>query len=258
MMDQATRDQMFAVYDAYARSFAGAGGRLEEMQQLKFDHSHRVAAIARAVAAEEGWPETDALLADVAGLYHDVGRYRQYREYRTFQDYRSIDHGECGWQVINEAGLLDAMNPEEREIVLVATRRHNAKDVPPGLVPRQERFLRLVRDSDKIDIYDVLYDNVRSRRFLKYPEIFHGVDPDGPVTPEVLATVRARQPQSYKNAKSVSDFLLLTAQWLSDFNFAASRRLVRERNVVGRLKEIINLTPEVEETLEAARGWLED
>lgn len=257
-MKPATRDQLFAVYDAYAQSFAGADGRLEEMQQLKFDHSHRVAAIAHAIAAEEGWPEEDVLLADVAGLYHDVGRYRQYREYRTFQDYRSIDHGECGWRVISEAGLLDALSPEEREIVLVATRHHNAKDVPPGLTPRQERFLRLDRDSDKIDIYDVLYDNVRSRRYLKYPEIFHGVDPDGPVTPEVLATVRARQPQSYKNAKSVSDFLLLTAQWLGDFNFAASRRLVRQRDVVGRLKEIINLTPEVAATLEEARGWLGD
>ena len=257
-MDQPTHARLFAVYDAYAQSFAGPDGQLEEMQALKFAHSHRVAATARTIAGEEKWPEADIRLADVVGLYHDIGRYRQYREYRTFQDYRSVDHGEYGWRIINETGCLDILPPEEREIVLVATRRHNAKTVPADLPPRQRQFLLLARDSDKIDIYDVLYDNIRTRRYLKYPEIFHGVDPDGPVSPELLAKVRARQPQSYKDAKSVSDFLLLTVQWLSDFNFPASRRLVREHDVLGHIREIINLTPEVAETLDAAQHWLDD
>lgn len=258
MIDRALHDRLFADYDAYARSFAGADGKLQEMQELKFAHSHRVAEFAREIAARENWPEADILLAGVVGLYHDIARYRQYRDYRTFQDYRSFNHGEAGAEILRETRLLRDLGAEDEEAAVTATRHHNAKVVPGGLSPRQELFLWLDRDSDKLDIYDVLYDNVKTGRYLAHPEVFHGVDPDGPVTPAILAGVRARQPLGYEGVKSVSDFLMITVLWVYELHYPASRRLARERRVVDHVGEIVKMSPEVADALDDARAFLRD
>lgn len=256
-MNQQQHDRLVNDYEKYAASFADAMGNLLEMQQLKLDHSHRVAETARDIATREYWNAEEVLLAHIVGLYHDIARYQQYRDYHTFQDYRSVNHGEFGAKIIEETGILNILSPEEREIVIVATRYHNAKTLPEGLSPRQELFLKLDRDSDKIDIYEVLYTNVKSRVYLKYPEIFHGVDPEGAVSPEMLAGVRSGQPQSYAQVKSVSDFLLLTIQWTNELYFSVSRRLLVEHHALDHIEEIIKLTPEVKEVLDAARRKLE-
>ena len=41
----------------------------------------------------------DVQLAEIMGLFHDVGRFRQYSIYKTFNDAQSEDHADLGLKV---------------------------------------------------------------------------------------------------------------------------------------------------------------
>ncbi|GHV20853.1 metal-dependent phosphohydrolase [Planctomycetales bacterium] len=248
----------YRAYDEYVAGFRDANGALLEMQQLKLDHSRRVAQIARDLAAAEKWRAADLPLAEIAGLYHDIGRYAQYRDYRTFQDRHSVNHGELGDEII-AAGVLAFLPPDELATVRVATRHHNARDLPTGLPARQLRFLQLDRDSDKIDIYATLTGSIKDQLHLKYPELLHGVDPDGPAAAALIDRVLRGEKIGALDAKSLSDFLVVSLQWIvNGFSFPASYRLLKERRVLAAVAEVIKMSPKVEELLRFAERRIEE
>ena len=71
--------------------------------------------------------EHDVLLAELIGLLHDVGRFRQWSVYRTFRDNLSEDHAELGLKVIQEQSLYKELDSEDRSILLFAISNHNKK-----------------------------------------------------------------------------------------------------------------------------------
>ena len=83
MIDIDVRDMLFCKYDEYVATFE-INGVLDAMSQLKVEHSKRVAENARLIAGYNGFSKSMVVLAEVCGLLHDIGRYRQLKKYGTF------------------------------------------------------------------------------------------------------------------------------------------------------------------------------
>lgn len=99
--------------------------------------------------------EHDVLLAELIGLLHDVGRFRQWSVYRTFRDNLSEDHAELGLKVIQEQSLYKELDSEDRSILLFAISNHNKKFIAQAPSERHLLFAKIIRDADKLDIYRV-------------------------------------------------------------------------------------------------------
>ena len=67
---------------------------------LKIVHSQKVAEISKQLAIHRNCSAMDVDLAEVTGLYHDIGRFEQIRQYHTFIDWKSVDHAKLSTVVL--------------------------------------------------------------------------------------------------------------------------------------------------------------
>ncbi len=243
-------------FSAWVEGFRTGGAPLPAGLQLKLDHTRRVAANARDIARGLDWPPEDVRLAEALGWLHDMGRFAQFAEFGHFHDATSFDHGDRGAEIAARSGLLDGLDDEPRACLLAGIRHHNVKTIPADLPPPQVRFLRLVRDADKLDIFHVVAEGLKRDGFRELAEMWPHIDLDGPVNPRLLEDIRARREGDVKHVKSLADFLLLEAAWLYDLRFAPARERARRDRVLETLAGHLPDDPDIQEILADIRRHL--
>ena len=140
----------------YMKSFYNEDEEIQHAMLMKEAHTGRVRAIIRDLAVHLGLSEEDVALAEIMGLLHDVGRFRQFTVYRTFKDHLSEDHAAAGLKLMEEHGLLDGLLPWEQSLVRFAVEWHNKKEIAPAPDACHLGYAKMLRDADKLDIYHVL------------------------------------------------------------------------------------------------------
>jgi hypothetical protein len=80
----------------YVSGFFTGSDELDRVFKLKQMHTERVCFTIRRLGKALQLSSRDLLLAEVAALLHDVGRFSQFARYRTFRDKDSTHHGRLG------------------------------------------------------------------------------------------------------------------------------------------------------------------
>ena len=230
---------------AYVQSFAAADGRLDAMMQLKLDHSQRVSAECRAVAAELHWSGSDQDLAAAAGLLHDVGRFEQCRRYHTFADVRSVDHGDLGVEVLAQVALLSEVAPGPAALIREAVRCHNKHAIPATLAAPARALVQLIRDVDKLDIMTLIEQSVRSGAYARDPGILLHVTAAGAPSADLVAEIRAGGTGSYAHVRSLADIRLVGVSWTRDIACLPVLARLRQRGLTNDLTQALAGHPEV-------------
>ncbi len=217
----------------YADRFL-VGDRNEDLMiLLKRDHCLQVAEVALELMKSVTGDPRELLLAETAGLLHDIGRFIQYRKYRTFADAKSENHSVLSVGVIRELELLAGYTPVEQELICDSILCHNRPAIPEGLPERERLYAALLRDADKIDIYRVVLE------YYENPSSIGTVTLDLPDTPEVSSEVveslRAHHPVRMTALRTVSDFKLCQLAWIYDLNLPRSYHFFRERSYLERM-----------------------
>jgi hypothetical protein len=244
-----------AWFASYCGTFRSADADVQRNFDLKELHTRNVCAAARLIA--QGGGERRLMLAEVAALCHDLGRFPQYQEFRTFMDSESLNHAHLSARILKQSSLLDFLPEAERDSVLGAVRLHNAFLVPSGLPPATEDLLRLVRDADKLDIWRVFIDYFYAPDNERASAVGLGF-PDLPgCSPDVLAAVGAGKMVQLSMLKSLHDFKLLQLSWVYDINFPSTLRLIKERGVLERLAATLPREEAVLAVLDQVQSYLE-
>lgn len=247
MTDAATVGDLAALhrwFSSYCASFRSSDTEVQRNYDLKELHTRNVCEAACLIT--EGGDPGRRMLAEVAGLCHDLGRFPQYRDHRTFKDADSVNHAQLSARLMQETGVLEFLPAPDRESVILAVRFHNLFEIPHGLPPETEDLLKVVRDADKLDIWRVFADYFHtpeseraSAAGLGFPDLPH-------CSPEVLETVAAGKMVQLSALKSLNDFKLLQLSWVYDINFLSTLRLIKERHV---LEQMAAMLPEEEAVL---------
>lgn len=207
--------------------------RLHPMLQSKWVHSARVARLCRDLAAELDWTPEDRSAAETAGWIHDVGRFSQWSEYGTYHDGSSINHAARGHEVLASKSPLGSRTTARGAELLDAVRCHNMLEVPANLAASSRPLVGMVRDGDKLDIFEVVLSYLAQGRL---GELLPRLQADGPVNPVLVGEIVTTRRATYANAKSIADFLLILVSWVYDLNYSPSLRLVRKRRVLDRVR----------------------
>lgn len=252
-MDSAQLKRIQEWFNQYVDRFR-QDGQLIAMQQLKLDHSLRVAQDAEGVARDLGWDQREVNVAAALGLLHDVGRFEQFAQYGTFYDPISVNHAQKGYEVLLEENPLANLNESDRHRILSAVRYHNRKTLPDNLDADTLRFAQLARDADKLDIYFVVHDAIITGLHRKHRDLLWEIDLDGPPNPSLVECVKKRQMGSQTEVRSLADYLLMQLGWTYDINFPATMQRIRQRSV---LENICSHLPDTQEIRNAAKSSFE-
>ena len=240
--------EMHAWMNAYMRSFRTDDPDVMLGIRLKEIHTGYVTANARALAKHIGCNAHDMALAEIIGLFHDVGRFRQYAVYQTFNDAQSEDHAELGLKVLAEVKLLDRLTPQDAEIVRFAIKYHNKKEIAPTDDRRKLFFA-------KLDIYRVLLPFLSPDGAEKAPN-FVPSDAAQEVSPDFVADFAAGRQADYYRLRTHGDRKIVRLMWIYDINFAWTLRRIVARGYVDAFIDSIPLQEGISEGIARMRRYI--
>jgi hypothetical protein len=256
-MEQAELDGLRAWFFEYIRQFYGDEEYVNDNLRLKEEHTKRTCEEMLYLAGEVGLSEGDVRVAEAVALLHDVARFVQFVRCRTYVDTKcGMNHGRMGMEILKKEGVLEGIDGAEREVILRAVEYHGVKDVPGELDERTRLFCGLIRDADKLDIYQLMVTNWRQYRDDPENFRFEVEIPDEPyVSEEVAADVLAGGTVDYAKLRTWNDMKLVTLGWVYDVTFAATLRRIKQRRY---LEDIIDLLPDIEQVQQVAAKVLAD
>ena len=238
-MDEA---QLQELYDWFARFVAGFRGDSPDAQRnfdLKVEHTHKVCALMRRLAAAEGLALADQRLAEAVALCHDVGRFPQYRQYQTFNDAVSVNHAALGVQTLKSEQALSALPVAVAERLLAGVALHNAFRLPADLTPEVRRLAHLIRDADKLDIWRVLIEYCSADEEERASAVVWELPDTGCCSERALAEVMAGRMIERSLLETADDFKLLQLSWVFDLNCRESFAVLAERGDISRLARLL-------------------
>ena len=141
---------------AYMKSFYSDDAEVQQGILLKEKHTGYVTSNCVELAKFLKLSTHDTELAEIIGLFHDVGRFYQYKIYKTFNDADSEDHADLALKVIDKLEFFNELSAQDFDVVKFAIQNHNKKLIAPCDDERKIFFAKIIRDADKLDIYRVL------------------------------------------------------------------------------------------------------
>ena len=156
-------------------------------------------------------------------------------------------------KVLDEHAVLANVAGTERAVIEKAIEFHGALQLP-ALNERTLHFAKMIRDADKIDIFELLVENYRI--LANEPEKFKWEleFPDTPqCSPDIINAIFHNEMIDYGKLKTVNDAKLLQLGWVFDVYFAHSLKQIYDR---GYLQAIIDLLPNTDEIKQVANHIL--
>lgn len=235
--------KMHTWMDGYMNQFVTDDEEVMQGIRIKMKHTGYVTAIARELAQHLALSEHDIALAEIMGLFHDVGRFRQYSIYKTFNDAQSEDHADLGLKVLaEEMPYMEDLSAEDAELVRYAIKYHNKKEIPADATGRKLLFAKLLRDADKLDIYRVLAPFLDPENADNAPK-FIKADASQYISPDFIEIFKEGKQADYRMLRTLGDRKLVRLLWVYDVNFGWTLKKMVER---GYIQKVIDHLPEQE------------
>lgn len=177
---------------------------------LKKNYSIRVMNLCIKYAKKLGFNDEDVSLAKVIGLLHDIGRFEQLKEFNSFDD-SNIDHADLGVKILFEEGLIKNFwsNKEDYELIEFAIKNHNKMKIEETTNERYLKFVKLIRDIDKMDI---IY-------LLGYLSELDTKPSNDLINPKIINSIKNHELSNYKDIKNINDSIALKFAYTYDINY---------------------------------------
>lgn len=196
----------------------------------KYFHSISVMDKAGQLAKSINLSEKDTNLAVLIGLLHDYARFEQWKNYHTYSDIKTVDHGDLGVEILFDQGEIKKYTDDEEqyEIIKKAIKYHNKYAVPEEFDEREKLFCNLIRDADKLDIFEI---KIREKFYQDIDE------PIAETSTEDFFANRLVRRTAFNNK---NDEILIDLAWIYDLNFNFSMKYVYEQNIIKKIYDFVN------------------
>lgn len=242
-MNKNIYQQLESWFFDYTESYLKMPNADVENVLLKKQHTLRVCANMK-LLTECFIPEVQFLGLTTA-LFHDIGRFEQLRIYNTFSDFKSEDHASMGVRILKELGILKKLEPEHIEVILTAINNHNKAQIECGLSDQTRLICELIRDADKLDIWQVVIEYYKDGREKDNPALVHNLPKGSDVSLTVFDAIKNREVIPYHLLQSIIDFKLLQMAWIYDINSSKTHELIQSRSYLEAIAKTLPQTANI-------------
>lgn len=227
-------DKYIEFFEKYIQAFVLSNQNLKR----KKEHTYRVMYFCEEIAKNLNLDEQEIFIANLIGLFHDIGRFYQYEKYKKFNDWQTLDHGELSVRILKEYHILDDL--KEKDLIFIAIKNHNKLKVEGNLPSRENLFCDLIRDADKLDILNLVIE--RKIKMNSYHE---------PYSKEAIETLEKGESINLSQFDRKVDQSLVKLGLINDLVFPFTKKYVIENKIIDQLINIYKEKNEKEEnTLE--------
>jgi hypothetical protein len=245
-MNKSQLNDLFSWFDRYVEPFLNTDREGIKNIQLKIEHTHKVCAAMALLSAGENLSEDESRIAAAIALLHDVGRFPQYKRWRTFLDSASDNHARLAIDVIREEGILSGIDHSEQLLIEEAIRFHNLLAPPARIQSPTRKYINLIRDADKLDIWRVFIEQLAQPPEERASAATLGL-PDLPemVSEQCIAALNTGSIVPLETITCLNDFKLLLISWVYDLTYPTSRRILLERSYIPTLAATLPLRDDI-------------
>ena len=248
--------KMHAWMTAYMKSFYTDDEEVQNGILLKEKHTGYVTANCIELAKYLNLSPHDTELAEIIGLFHDVGRFYQYQKYKTFNDTQSEDHAELALQVISGLDFFNELSKDDYEVVQFAIQNHNKKLIAPTDDERKLLFTKLIRDADKLDIYRVLEPYFAQENADKMPNFITGRSPE--ISPDFIENFVQGEQADYRKIRTNGDRKIVRLMWVYNVNFKWTMKKILERGYIDKIVENLPMDAQVAKGVRRLKNYVEN
>lgn len=206
--------------------------------KLKVIHTYHVAENARKIAINLNLSKEEQNLAELIGLLHDIGRFEQVRIYGSFADETTVDHADKGVEVLFEDGEIRNFieNDFYDKMIAKAIKNHNKFEMEKGLTEQEILHCKMIRDSDKLDIYRAFLDEkLENMVHMETTDVSKEI-----LSPEIFEEFKKEKLLIFSECKTNMDFLVAIIAFIYELNFKETLEIIRQNDYIYKLVKKID------------------
>ena len=251
--------EMHSWMQNYMKSFYSDNEEVQRGILVKENHTGYVTSNCVELAKDLNFSKHDSELAEIIGLFHDVGRFRQYSIYKTFNDADSEDHADLAIKVIEELDFFKKIPAVDYEIVKFAIQQHNKKNIAPCTDERKNLFAKVIRDADKLDIYRVLEPFLAQENVDKMPNFIKNKgNLIADVSPDFVENFVTGKQADYRKIRTNGDRKIVRLMWIYDINFSWTMKKILERGYIEKIVQNLPQDKKIAEGVRRLRDYVEN
>lgn len=204
----------------------------KKLVEYKLAHTYRVRDNIVRISNSLNLSEHDRKIAELIGLFHDIGRFKQYIEYKSYDDKKTVNHAIFSANIIKDDNVIKDISKEDFDVIYKAIYYHNVYKVDKieeKLTDKEIYFLNMIRDADRLDIYMGMARLVpkmsKEERYIWYNEREDSGEISDLIYNEVLANISP----DMKDCKTVVESQFARMSWIfEDFTFREALSIIIE------------------------------
>ncbi len=241
---------------AYADAFIARADNPFALE-LKKKHTLRVVEEMNLLIKDLGLAPDLCPTLEAAALLHDLGRFPQFETYGTFLDRVSVNHAKLSLSEIQTHGFLNRCTPQEQQLITTAVGHHNEAFIPKELPPKEALHLKMLRDADKLDIWQVVIHHYQNPEAAPRGIINLGLKEEGGFSKEALSALFQNTFVKSPTIKNINDLKLMQISWVFDLNFSSSVCRAKKREVVTKIAATMPTSQELSRVLDHVNRYME-
>jgi len=200
-------------------------------------HSLRVVANSLLLAKVLLQTEEENRIATVNALFHDLGKATLISKNLEAVIIQR-DHATASSKIIQQTEFYQGLSPEVQLIILKSVENHNKLKLPKLDSEQQTLFARLLRDADKLDIFDSSYRFFKEKYGMQ-PNIASDLTNGIEISEKILKSILAGKTAAVEDMKSMNDYKLLLISMAFDLNFKYTFRIMSEKQYIQKIYETL-------------------
>ena len=188
-------------------------------------------------------------IASVNALFHDIGKASL-----ISQDLEALviqrDHATVSAKIIQQMEFYQSLSADIQSLILKSIESHNKHKLPKLDSEQQSLFARLLRDADKLDIYDSAYRFFKEKYGIQ-PVITVDLNKNAEVSEKIIKSILSGKTALVEDMKTMNDYKLLLLSMAFDLNFKYTFRIMSEKQYIQKIYETL---PKRDQIIDVYRG----
>jgi putative nucleotidyltransferase with HDIG domain len=194
--------------------------------------------------------EEDKGIAEVIALFHDLGRASLIAQGTESPTNIQRNHAALSVKLIQQMNFYTKLSADDQLIILKSIDSHNTYKLAKLDNEQQMLFARLLRDADKLDIYDSSYRYFKEKSGIQ-PIITFDLISHVDVSEKIIKSIMAGKTALIEDMKTMNDYKLFLISMAFDLNFKYTFRIMSEKQYVQKIYETL---PKRDQIIDAYSG----